>query len=75
MTPEIADRLLESLQPTRHLFTRMLADIPIGGEEHRQIDRVVREIDGLAEILVGDASHFHQKRHSTSVSSKGHVGE
>jgi len=72
MTPEIADRLLESLRPTRHLLTRTLADIPIGGEEYRQIDRVVREIDGLAEILIGDVSHYHQKGHSIPVPNKGH---
>ncbi len=35
MTPEIADRVLESLRPTRHLLTRTLADIPIGGPEYR----------------------------------------
>jgi hypothetical protein len=48
MTQEVADRLLESLRPTRHLLTRTLADIPIGDPEYRQIDRVVQEIDGLA---------------------------
>ena len=61
---EVADRLLETLRPTRHLLTRSLAEIPIGGPEYRQIDRVVREIDGLAEILIGDGTHFHQKEHS-----------
>jgi hypothetical protein len=51
MTRDIADRLLESLRPTCHLLTRMLSNTPIGGPEYRQIDRVVQEIDGLAEIL------------------------
>jgi hypothetical protein len=60
MTPEIASRLLESLRPTRHLLTRTLADIPIGGPEYRQIDRVVQEIDGLAKILIGDETHFYR---------------
>jgi hypothetical protein len=36
----------------------------MGGPEYRQIDRVVREIDGLAEILIGDGTHFYQKKHS-----------
>jgi hypothetical protein len=67
MTPEIADRLLESLRPTRHLLTRTLADLPIAGEEYRQIDRVVQEIDGLAEILIGDGTHDYQKGHSVPV--------
>ncbi len=75
MTPEVADRLLESLRPTRHLLTRTLADIPIGGEEYRQIDRVVREIDGLAEILIGDGTHYHQKGRSVAVPHRGHGGE
>jgi hypothetical protein len=75
MTPEIADRLLESLRPTRHLLTRTLADIPIGGEEYRQIDRVVQEIDGLAEILIGDGTHDHQKGHSVSTPDIRHRGE
>ena len=75
MTPEVADRPLESLRPTRHLLTRTLADIPIGGPEHRQIDRVVQEIDGLAEILIGDVSHYHQKVYSVPVPDTGHGGE
>jgi hypothetical protein len=60
MTREIADGLLESLRPTRHLLTRTLADIPIGGAEYRQVDRVVQEIDGLARILIGDETHFYR---------------
>lgn len=75
MTPEVADRLLESLRPTRYLLTRTLADIPIGGPEYRQIDRVVQEIDGLAEILIGDVTHYHQKVHSVQVPDTGHGGE
>ncbi|WP_201862191.1 hypothetical protein [Microvirga soli] len=60
MTPEIADRLLESLRPTRHLLTRSLADISIGCPEYRQIDRMVQEIDGLAKLLIGDETHFYR---------------
>jgi hypothetical protein len=59
MNREVADKLLESLRPTRHLLTRTQADIPIGGSEYRQIDRVVREIDGLAEILIDHATHCY----------------
>jgi hypothetical protein len=59
MNREIADMLLESLRPTRHLLTRTQAGIPIGGSEYRQIDRVVREIDGLAEILIDHATHCY----------------
>jgi hypothetical protein len=54
MTKDIADRLLESLRPTRHLLTRTLADIPLGGPEYGQIDWVLQEIEGLAKILIGD---------------------
>jgi hypothetical protein len=61
MNREVADRILESLRPTRHLLTRSLAEIPIGGPEYRQIDRVVREIDELAEILIGDTTQFYRK--------------
>jgi hypothetical protein len=64
MTPEIADRLLESLRPTRHLLTRTLADIAICGPEYRQVDRVVQEIDGLAKILIGDATHYYREDRS-----------
>lgn len=64
MNPEVADRVLESLRPTRHLLTRFLAEIPIGGPEYCQIDRVVREIDQLAEILIADGPHSSQKEHS-----------
>jgi hypothetical protein len=64
MTSEIADRLLESLRPTRHLLTRTLADIPIGGPENRQVDRVVQEIDGLTKILIGDETHYYREDRS-----------
>jgi len=61
MTREIADKLLEALRPTRQFLTRTMADIPIGGAEYRQVDRVVQEIDGLAKVLIGDATHyFHE---------------
>ena len=75
MTREIADRLLESLRPTRHLLTRTLATVPIGGPEHRVIDRVVQEIDGLAEILIGDATHYHQEGHSAPMPDADHRGD
>jgi hypothetical protein len=75
MTQEISDKLLESLRPTRHLLTRTLADIPIGSQEYRQIDRVVQEIDGLAEILIGDGTHYHQKGHSVPVPDTRHRGK
>jgi hypothetical protein len=75
VTREIADRLLESLRPTRHFLTRSLADIPIGAPEYRQIDRVVQEIDGLAKILIGDETHYHQKVHSVPVPDTGNGGE
>jgi hypothetical protein len=64
INPEVADRLLESLRPTRHLLMRSLAEIPIGDREYCQIDRIVREIDGLAEILIADGTHSNQKEHS-----------
>lgn len=58
MTSDIAGRLLEALRPTRHLLTRTLAGIPIGSAECRQVDRVVQEIDVLAEIRTGDRTRF-----------------
>jgi len=71
MNQEVADRLLETLRPTRHLLTRSLAEVPMGGPEYRQIDRGVREIDGLAEILIGDGAHFYQKEHAALDNSAG----
>jgi len=75
MTQEISGKLLESLRPIRHLLTRTLADIPIGGSEYRQIDRVVQEIDSLAEILIGDGTHYHQKGHSVLEPGTRHHGK
>jgi hypothetical protein len=75
MTREIADRLLESLRPTRHLLTRTLADIPIGGPEYRQVDRVVQEIDDLAKILIGDGTHYYREAHSARAFDTDHRGE
>ncbi len=71
MNRKVADRLLETLRPTRHLLTRSLAEIPIDGPEYRQIDRVVREIDGLAEILIGDGTDVYQKQHAAPGNSAG----
>jgi hypothetical protein len=75
MTREIADRLLESLRPTRHLLTRTLADIPIGAPEYRQVDRVVQEIDGLAKILIGDGTHYYREDHFARAFDADHRGE
>jgi len=75
MSRDIADRLLESLRPTRHLLTRTLPNIPIGGPEYRQIDRVVQEINGLAKVLIGDVTHYHQKGHSVPAHDTGRGGE
>ena len=71
MNRAVAEGLLESLRPTRRLLTRSLAEIPIGGPEYCQIDRVVREIDGLAEILISDTTHFGQKQSSASENGAG----
>ncbi len=71
----MADRLLDSLRPTRHFLTWTLADIPIGGPEYRQIDRVVQEIDGFAEILISDPTHYHQKVHSVPKPDTGRGSE
>ena len=68
---EVAEGLLESLRPTRRLLTRSLAEIPIGGTEYCQIDRVVREIDGLAEILISDTTHLGQEEPSAPENSAG----
>jgi hypothetical protein len=57
--------------PIRHLLTRSLAEIPIGGPEYQQVDRVVQEIDGLAKILIGDGARFYQKEHSAPDNSAG----
>ena len=70
-TREIADRLLESLRPARHLLTRTMAVIPIGGPEYRQVDRVVGEIDRLAEILIRDANHCYREGHPASNTAPG----
>ena len=60
MTGEIVGKLLEALRPTRHLLTRSLAHMPIGGLGYRQIDRVVQAIDELAGVLTGYATYFHR---------------
>jgi hypothetical protein len=75
MTPEIADRLLETLRPTRQFLTRTLADMPIGGAEYRQVDRVVQEIDGLAKILIGDATHYYREDRAAQVPETERRGE
>jgi hypothetical protein len=75
MTREVADRLLKSLRPTRHLLTRTLANIPIGGPEYHQIDLVVQEIHGLAEIRIDDVTRYQHKSHSVSAPGTGHGGE
>jgi hypothetical protein len=51
MSPEIADRLLESLRPTRHLLTRTSAHIPIGCAEYRLWRGVNRRWSWFREAL------------------------
>jgi hypothetical protein len=75
MTPEIAERLLESLRPTRQLLTRTLAEVPIGGPEYRQVDRVVQEIDGLARILIEDETHYFREDSRARIPDTGRDGE
>jgi hypothetical protein len=66
---------LEFLRPTHHLLTRTLADILTGGEVYQQIDRVVQETGGLAEILIGGKTRYHQKDRSSPVPDTGHSGD
>ena len=75
MNREVADRLLEALRPARHLLARSLADLPSGGPEYHQIDRTVREIDDLAEILIGDVACYYRDSHRTFMPPMKHWEE
>ncbi|MFC4173287.1 hypothetical protein ACFOYU_14665 [Microvirga sp. GCM10011540] len=66
---------MDSLRPTRHLLTRTLAEIPIGGPEYRQVDRVVQEIDALAGILIGDATHLYREDRAAQAPGTRRRGE
>ena len=48
--------------------------MPIGCPEYRQVDRVVQEIDGLAGILTGDATYYHDGHSAEPTVGTGHTG-
>jgi hypothetical protein len=61
MNQMTATKLLDAVGDCRRTISRTMAEIPINGPEYKAIDRVIAEIDGLAEVLTGDRSHFHLK--------------
>jgi hypothetical protein len=41
-----------------------LRQAPIGGPVYTAVGELMEAIDGVAEVLTGDRSHFHMKPHS-----------
>ena len=54
----IAEKLLQAVGDGCRIISRTLAEFPTNGPEYKAIDGIVAEIDGLAEVLTGDRTHF-----------------
>jgi hypothetical protein len=64
MNPMIATELLEAAGECRRIMSRKMAELPINGLEYQAIDRIIHEIDSLADVLTGNREHFWLKPHS-----------
>ena len=60
----IADAL-KAAGECRAACIRILTDAPIDGPAYKATQDVMQAIDGLAEVLVGDRTHFHLKPHGS----------
>jgi hypothetical protein len=68
--PHDSDRLLEAIGACRRACVTASRVAPIGGPIYRAADRLMEEIDLVAEVLTGNRQHFWLKPHATPDSSK-----
>ena len=68
--PNDADALLEAIGACRRACVAASGVAPIGGPIYRTANRLMEEVDLVAEVLTGDRRHFWLKPHSTPGSRK-----
>ena len=68
--PNDADALQEAIGACRRACVAASTVAPIGGPIYRAANRLVEEIDLVAEVLTGNRRHFWLKPHSTPGSCK-----
>ena len=68
--PNDAGALLEAIAACRRACGAASTVAPIGGPIYRAANRLMEEIDLVAEVLTGNRRHFWLKPHSTPGSCK-----
>jgi hypothetical protein len=63
--PNDADALLDAIGACRRACIAASSAAPIGGPIYRAANRLIEEIDLVAEVLTGDRRHFWLKPYST----------
>jgi hypothetical protein len=63
--PNDADALLDAIGACRRACIAASSAAPIGGPIYRAANRLMEEIDLVAEVLTGNRRHFWLKPHST----------
>ena len=58
MNTMITEKPLHAVGDACRIISLTLAEVPTNGPEYKAIDGIVAEIDGLAEVLTGDRTHF-----------------
>ena len=64
--PNDADALLEAIGACRRACIAASTVAPIGGPIYRAANRLMEEIDLVAEVLIGNRRHFWLKAHSNA---------
>jgi hypothetical protein len=70
--PNDATALLEAIGTCRRACVTASSVAPIGGPIYRAANRLMEEIDLVAEVLTGNRQHFWLKPHSSPGSQSKH---
>jgi len=63
LVPKVIDDAMQAAGECRSACIHVLTNAPINGPAYVAAQDVMKAIDGLAEVLVGDRTHFHLKGH------------
>ncbi|TDG28019.1 hypothetical protein [Paracraurococcus ruber] len=66
LSAQLVAEVMEAAGECRRACIRIRTEAPINGPAYEAAGRVMEAIDGLAEVLVGDRTHFHLKPHGST---------
>jgi phosphopantothenoylcysteine synthetase/decarboxylase len=69
--PRTTALALDSAAATRRACVQVCTETRIDGPAYAAAHRVMTAIDGLAEVLAGDGTLFHEKPHAIGSGPKG----